>query len=124
MISDQIIQFSGEKFAFGKAGVWCVDPAIGLMEGCPACCVLCKAGGARGAGLARRWSLASSPGARGGGSEPCTSRASSPHLQGFPALPTEVSIAAVMWTAVFMVAFWVLGGEWMVIGVSLSDVDV
>lgn len=77
----------------------------------------------RGAGLARRWSLASNPGARGGGSEPCTSGASSPH-QGFPALPTKVSITAAMWTAVFMVAFWVLGGEWMVTGVSLSDADV
>lgn len=63
----------------------------------PVCSI--KAAGRR-EGLGRL-SLASNPGARGGGSEPCASRASAQRLQGFPALPTKVSITAVMWKAVF-----------------------
>lgn len=47
MISDQIIQFSGEKFPFGKAGVWCVDPAIGLNGGLPGSPCSLKAAGRR-----------------------------------------------------------------------------
>lgn len=90
-----------------KGGGWCVDIVIRLYgELSDTCYLLCEGClEARGAALARHFSLASNPGACGGGSESCTSRAFFQHLQGFPALPTKVSITAIIWKAVFMLAF-------------------
>ena len=90
-----------------KGGGWRVDIVIRLYGELPDTRYLLWEGclEARGAALARHFRLASNPGACGRGSGSCTSSASFQYLQGSPALPTTVSITAIIWKAVFMLAF-------------------
>lgn len=52
------------------------------------------------------------------------SRASFKCLHRFPIFPTKVSITAIIWKAVFKLAFLFWGRKWMVIWVSLFDRDI